>query len=108
MANDISVAADPVTLGQDASAAPLQQASPDAARADAATRAAGLGSAAAASQDKPAPVKGGMVTLATTAPLGSVTVDDVVITPEGTEVDEATAERAHEAAMLAGFRLREI
>jgi hypothetical protein len=108
MANDISVAADPVTLGQDASAAPLQQASPDAARADAATTAAGLGSVAAGSQDKPRFAKGGMVTLATMPPVGSVTVDDVVITEEGTEVDEATAERAHEAAQLAGFRLREI
>jgi hypothetical protein len=108
MTDGITVAADPVPAGKDASAAPLQQASPDAARADAATTAAGLGSAAAGSQVKTAPAKSGMVTLATAAPLGSVTVDDVVITEEGTEVDEATAERAHEAAQLAGFRLREI
>jgi hypothetical protein len=46
---------------------------------------------------------------------GSLTVppleaggESVVITAEGTDCDEETAERAHEAARLAGFRLREI
>lgn len=34
--------------------------------------------------------------------------DHVVITPDGTEVDEETAARAHEAAALAGVQLTEI
>jgi hypothetical protein len=34
--------------------------------------------------------------------------ESVVITAEGTDCDEETAARAHEAAHLAGFRLREI
>lgn len=34
--------------------------------------------------------------------------ESVVITSEGTDCDEETAARAHEAAHLAGFRLREV
>jgi hypothetical protein len=34
--------------------------------------------------------------------------ESVVITAEGTDCDEETAARAHEAAHLAGFRLREV
>jgi hypothetical protein len=50
----------------------------------------------------------GKVTLATVPPLGSVTVDDVTITSEGTEVDEATAQRARDAAEAGGYRLAEL
>lgn len=57
----------------------------------------------------------GMVTLYAVPPMGTMTVpplegDDgepVVITRYGTEVDTATATRAHEAAALAGFAIRE-
>lgn len=49
------------------------------------------------------------------AGFGSLTVpplepggETVVIGPEGTDVDEETAERAYEAARLAGFTLREL
>jgi len=60
------------------------------------------------------PSPDGMVRLAP-AGFGSLTVPPleeggktVVITAEGTDVDEETAERAHEAARLAGFSLREV
>ena len=84
------IAGDPVEEGTDASAAPLEQSSPDAANA------------------APVVPAGGTVTLATVPPLGSVTVDGVEITAEGTEVDADTAQRAHEAAQRAGFKLRTI
>jgi hypothetical protein len=55
----------------------------------------------------------GTVTLATAPPLAALIVpalddggEEVVITEAGTEVDAATAQRAHEAAAVAGFRLR--
>jgi hypothetical protein len=61
------------------------------------------------------PARPGHVTLATRAPMGALTVpplegggEAVTITADGTEVDDATALRAHEAARLAGFTLREI
>ena len=87
--------------GTDIPAAPLEQPSPDAAKADAATGALGLGPMTG--QATPAE---GTVTLATTPPLGSVTIDGVIITEVGTEVDADTAQRAHEAAQRAGFKLR--
>lgn len=56
----------------------------------------------------------GFVTLAVRPPVGELTIpplegggEVVTITPDGTEVDDATAARAHEAARLAGFTLRE-
>lgn len=56
----------------------------------------------------------GYVTLATQPPMGDLTVpplegggETVAITADGTEVDGATALRAHEAARLAGFTLRQ-
>lgn len=59
--------------------------------------------------------KPGHVTLATRPPMDRLTVpplegggETVTITAEGTEVDDATAARAHEAARLAGISLREI
>lgn len=63
----------------------------------------------------PKPAAPGMVTLYAVPPMGTMTVpplegDDgepVVITRYGTEVDLATAQRAHEAAALAGFSIRE-
>lgn len=62
-----------------------------------------------------APAADGMTRLATVPPFGSLTVppleaggESVVITAEGTDVDAGTAERAQEAARLAGFRLREV
>jgi hypothetical protein len=61
------------------------------------------------------PSADGMVTLAAEAPLGSVTVpsldeggETVVITRDGTEVDEATAERALAAAQSGGYKLRQL
>lgn len=60
----------------------------------------------------PAP---GHVILATVEPVTEVHVPaldeggaSVVITRDGTEVDEATAERAYAAAMESGYRLRDI
>jgi hypothetical protein len=57
----------------------------------------------------------GHVNLATVPPMGSLTVpplqdggNTVVIDVYGTEVDEATAERAHAAARAAGLTLREL
>ena len=59
------------------------------------------------------PAKKGNVILATQPPMGALTVpplkedgEAVIIAADGTEVDEATAARAHEAARLAGFTLR--
>jgi hypothetical protein len=104
------IAGDPVPEGADQSGAPLEQASPDAVKADAATGALGLGSAAA----KPA-TPGGKVTLATVPPLSALIVspvddgdEEVVITEDGTEVDELTAQRARVTADRAGFKLRVI
>lgn len=61
------------------------------------------------------PARPGYVNLATVPPMGSLTVppldeagDTVVIDVYGTEVDEATAERAHAAARAAGLSLREL
>jgi hypothetical protein len=58
---------------------------------------------------------GGRVRLAPVPPLGSVILSPleeggqgIVIEEGGTEVDAETAERAHEAAMRAGFRLQEL
>lgn len=60
-------------------------------------------------------VRAGNVILATRHPMGDLTVpplegggETVTITADGTEVDKATAERAHQAARLAGFALREL
>jgi hypothetical protein len=57
----------------------------------------------------------GRVRLAPVPPLASVTLPgagpdgtDLVITEEGAEMDEATAEHAREVAWLSGLRLREI
>jgi hypothetical protein len=88
------IAGDPVEEGADQSGAPLEQASPDAA-GDTETAA-------------PQVAPGGKVTLATVPPLGSVTVDGTEITEGGTKVDADTAQRAHEAAQQAGFKLRTI
>jgi hypothetical protein len=56
----------------------------------------------------------GMVTIYTVSPMGTLTIPPmgadgkaVVIDRHGTEVDEATAERAREAAAASGFRIRE-
>jgi hypothetical protein len=61
------------------------------------------------------PAKPGHVNLATVPPMGSLTVppleaggETTVIDVYGTEVDEATAERAHAAARAAGLNLREL
>ena len=58
---------------------------------------------------------GERVTLAPVPPLGSLTLppledggESLVIEKDGTEVDAATAVRAREAAVAAGFRLREL
>lgn len=68
----------------------------------------------AAPAEPRAPSPDGTVRLAPVG-FGSLTVPPleagggtVVITAEGTDVDQATAARAHEAARLAGFRLREV
>lgn len=49
----------------------------------------------------------GKVRLFAHGDLGSVTVDDVTITSNGADVDPEVAERAHAAALAAGYRLRE-
>jgi hypothetical protein len=61
------------------------------------------------------PARPGFLNLATVPPMGSLTVpplenggEAVVIDVYGTEVDEATAERAYAAAQTAGFSLREL
>jgi hypothetical protein len=61
------------------------------------------------------PARPGFRNLATVPPMGSLTVpplenggEAVVIDVYGTEVDEATAERAYAAAQTAGFSLREL
>lgn len=59
--------------------------------------------------------KAGHVILATRHPMGDLTVppleegdETATITADGTEVNKATAARAHEAARLAGFTLHEL
>jgi hypothetical protein len=61
------------------------------------------------------PAREGFVNLATVPPMGKLTVppledggESVVIDVYGTEVDQATAERAYAAAQTAGFSLREL
>jgi hypothetical protein len=61
------------------------------------------------------PAADGHVNLATVPPMTSLTVppdaeggETVVIDVYGTEVDDATAARAHAAAATAGFKLREL
>jgi hypothetical protein len=61
------------------------------------------------------PAREGHVNLATVPPMGKLTVppledggEAVVIDVYGTEVDQATAERAYAAAQTAGFNLREL
>ena len=49
----------------------------------------------------------GKVRLFTQGGLASVQVDGVTITEEGADVDAQTAQRAHAAALTAGFKLRE-
>jgi hypothetical protein len=110
------VASDPVPEGADMSGAPMDAPSPDVAKADAAVGSLGLRSTSPAPPEPAAaPAAAGMVTLATQLPLTSLVIpplgdDDegVTITGAGTEVDAATAVRAHAAAMLAGYRLREV
>lgn len=71
---------------------------------------------AAAAVDAPAvQVSPGTVTLATVPPLSALIVspvddgdEEVIITAEGTAVDEITAQRARVTADRAGFKLREI
>jgi hypothetical protein len=105
------IAGDPVEEGTDQSAAPLEQASPDAALA------VDPGNPESVPQGDSAPrvATGGKVTLAPEPPLGSVTLppiedggEGIVIAEGGTEVDADTAQRAHEAAQRAGFKLRTI
>ena len=104
------IAGDPTEEGADASAAPLEQASPDTALA------VDPGNPESVQQGDSAPVPtGGKVTLAPVAPLRSVTLppledggEGIVIAEAGTEVDAETARRAHEAAQQAGFKLRTI
>lgn len=64
--------------------------------------------------EPPKPSAPGKVTLYAVPPMGTLTVppadeggEAVVITRYGTEVDTATARRAHEAAAASGFRIRE-
>jgi hypothetical protein len=99
------VAGDPVPEGTDLSAAPLEAALPDKAQAE------GSGTPEPVAE----PAAGGQVRLATVAPVATLHVpplDDggsvVVITQDGTDVDQATARRAHEAARSAGITLREL
>ena len=123
------IAADPVPEGADASGSPMDQGFPDTA-AKAATSGASAPAPKAADKDKPPAIptgfpepavaeeppkaKDGNVILA--APeRRSVTLppldeggETVVITADGTEVDEDSAQRAHAAALAAGFRLREL
>lgn len=114
-----SMASDPVTEGDDLSQAPLGSPAP-AAGVDQPQPATGPPEpapqpAAPAAPPRPAHAPGDTVTLFAVPPMGTLTVpplegddsDPVVITRYGTQVDGATADRAHEAAALAGFTLRE-
>lgn len=114
-----STAQEPVPEGMDLSGAPLDTPAPE----------ASVPPAGDVEQPEPAPEitgtetetgtepvkehKPGMVTIYAVPPMGTLTVpgdgdgDPVVITRYGTEVDEATAERAREAAAASGFRIRE-
>jgi hypothetical protein len=102
------IAGDQPAEDDDQSDAPLEQASPDKA-------AVGGQEAASAPPAPPAAPAPPRVTLAVSAPVSALHVppledggEVVVITRDGTEVDEVTARRAHEAADFAGFTLREI
>ena len=119
------IAHDPVPEGSDMTNAPMESATPDAAKAAGAFGVMDLKSTApepvvaakaAAPAGSAAPAKdSGTVTLATVAPLGSVVLSaledggkEVVITEDGTEVSAADAERARAVAMLGGYKLREL
>ena len=114
---------DPIPEGADMSDAPMESATPDATKTDAAFGALGLKPAAAqpapakSAADKAAPVKddGTRVTLVPVSPLGGLVLppleeggETVTITVDGTEVSAADAERAHAVAMKNGFKLREL
>jgi hypothetical protein len=114
-----SMASDPASEGEDQSQAPLSTPAPAAGvvQPEPATGPAAAAPAAPAPKPPPHPAHdpGDQVTLYAVPPMGTMTVppledddsDPVVITRYGTQVDGATADRAHEAAALAGFTLRE-
>jgi hypothetical protein len=119
--SSFAMAQDPVPEGEDQSAAPLSTPSPAAGGVIQPEPATGPPEPAPQPAAPKAPLPpahdpGDTVTLYAVPPMGTMTVppledgDDsepVVITRYGTQVDGATADRAHEAAALAGFTLRE-
>jgi hypothetical protein len=121
------MAHEPTPAGKDLSDAPMETAAPDTSKpappdvpvtaspamAKPAAGTIRTGFPEPVTPDPPRkPSADGKVILATVAPLGSVTVppleeggETVVITPDGTEVDEETAERALAAAQSGGYKL---
>lgn len=104
---------DPAPAGKDTSPAPAGQESP-AASGPASVIRTGFPEAVTP-EPAPKPSADGIVRLATVPPLGSVTVPPLdeggptaVITRDGTEVDETTAERALAAAQSGGYKLVQI
>lgn len=113
------MAQDPVAEGEDQSQAPLSTPAPAASgivQPEPATGPPEPAPQPAAPKAPPRPPHdpGDTVTLYAVPPMGTMTVppldgdgEPVVITRYGTQVDGATADRAHEAAALAGFTIRE-
>jgi hypothetical protein len=122
------IAHDPVPEGSDMTNAPMESATPDAAKAAGAfgvmdlkstapePAAAVKAAAPAGSAGSAAPAKdSGKVTLVPVPPLGGLVLSpleeggkEIVITEDGTEVSAADAERAYAVAMLGGYKLREL
>jgi hypothetical protein len=122
------IAHDPVPEGSDMTNAPMESATPDAAKATSAFGAMDLKSTApepaaavkaaapAGSAGSAAPAKdSGKVTLVPVPPLGGLVLSpleeggkEIVITEDGTEVSAEDADRARAVAMKSGFRFREL
>lgn len=120
-----STGQDPVPEGLDLSAAPLDNPAPESSVPPVGADEGPAGGAdveqpepapsiTAPEPDEPAkPHTPGKVTMYAVPPMGTLTIpadgdgEAVVIDRYGTEVDEATAERAREAAAASGFRIRE-
>jgi len=107
---------DPLPEGVDLSGAPLNTPAPESSvpQAEQPEPAPVIADPAAAPPDPDKPRTPGKVTIYAVPPMGTLTVppldgdgEAVVIDRHGTEVDEATAERARQAAAASGFSIRE-
>ena len=108
-----STAQEPVPEGMDLSGAPMDTPAPEASVPPAGQPEAAPSITEPEPDAPPREHAAGMVTIYAVPPMGTLTIpgdgdtEAVVIDRNGTEVDEATAQRAREAAAASGFTIRE-